>query len=68
MNDWNSHMEERRGVNKDVGDLYPTSNLLIRWFSPDLLERTRAGKVRNIPSASATSHISLEEIARHKAS
>lgn len=64
----NSHMGERSGANNNGGDLSPTSNQLARWFSPELLERARAGKVPNMPSASATPHaISLEEIERQTA-
>lgn len=44
------------------GDLSPTSNQLARWFSPTLLERARAGKLPNMPSAG-----SLEEIERQTA-
>lgn len=50
------------------GDLSPTSNQLARWFSPELLERARAGKVPNLPNATVAAHaISLEEIERQTA-
>lgn len=49
-------------------ELSPTSNQLARWFSPDLLERARNGKLPNLPSASLTQHaLSLEELERQTA-
>lgn len=50
------------------GDLSPTSNQLARWFSPTLLEKARAGKLPNMPSAGLSQHaLSLEEIERQTA-
>lgn len=50
------------------GDLSPTSNQLARWFSPDLLERARRGKVPNLPNASMAIHpLNLEDIERQAA-
>ncbi|XP_018330071.1 eukaryotic translation initiation factor 4E transporter-like isoform X4 [Agrilus planipennis] len=58
----------RGGVNGGGGDLSPTSNQLARWFSPDLLERARAGKLPNMPNASHSQHaINLEELERQTA-
>lgn len=63
-----SHMGERGGATNNGGDLSPTSNQLARWFSPELLERARAGMVPNMPSATAAQHaINLEEIERQTA-
>ncbi|KAF5292641.1 hypothetical protein FQR65_LT11193 [Abscondita terminalis] len=61
-----SHIGGDRGANG--GDLSPTSNQLARWFSPELLERARAGKVPNLPSTATAQHaISLEELERQTA-
>ncbi|KAK5638593.1 hypothetical protein RI129_012888 [Pyrocoelia pectoralis] len=63
-----SHMGDRGGANNNGGDLSPTSNQLARWFSPELLERARAGKVPNLPSTNTSQHaISLEELERQTA-
>ncbi|KAF5291743.1 hypothetical protein FQA39_LY14231 [Lamprigera yunnana] len=64
-----SHMGERGGnSNNNGGELSPTSNQLARWFSPELLERARAGKVPNLPSTATAQHaISLEELERQTA-
>ncbi|KAK4877791.1 hypothetical protein RN001_010297 [Aquatica leii] len=62
-----SHIGER-GASNNGGDLSPTSNQLARWFSPELLERARAGKVPNLPSTATAQHaISLEELERQTA-
>ncbi|XP_017779508.1 PREDICTED: eukaryotic translation initiation factor 4E transporter-like isoform X5 [Nicrophorus vespilloides] len=47
------------------GDLSPTSNQLARWFSPDLLESARKGKLPRIPASALPQHtLSLEEVER----
>ncbi|KAK9754034.1 Nucleocytoplasmic shuttling protein for mRNA cap-binding EIF4E [Popillia japonica] len=56
-----------RGGGND-GDMSPTSNQLARWFSPDLLERARKGKLPNMPASGRAQHaLSLEEIERQTA-
>ncbi|GJQ85898.1 hypothetical protein Trydic_g21754 [Trypoxylus dichotomus] len=49
-------------------DVTPTTNQLARWFSPDLLERARKGKLPNMPTSGRAQHaLSLEEIERQTA-
>lgn len=56
-----------RNDNRNI-DLSPTSNQFARWFSPDLLERARNGKLPNLPSSTHSQHaVNLEEIERQTA-
>lgn len=41
--------------------LSPTSNQLLRWFTPELLEEARAGK---LPELGQVNMLSLEELER----
>lgn len=51
-----------QNVIPDRGDLSPTSNQLLQWFSPELLAQAAQGK---LPSLGIGQAMSLEEFERN---